>query len=80
MNMVFSNIGELLEDVGMGNRPPSLVVRRLVPERISDGDSEETREMKSQSALAISGTEGHGGFLWTMLLSNSRRSDYCEIK
>lgn len=54
----FSNIGELLEDVGMGNRPPSLVVRRLVPERISDGDSEETREMKSQSALAISGTEG----------------------
>ena len=54
----FGNIGELLEDVGMGNRPPSLVVRRLVPERISDGDSEETREMKSQSALAISGTEG----------------------
>jgi len=54
----FDSIGELLEDVGMGNRPPSLVVRRLVPERISDGDSEETREMKSQSALAISGTEG----------------------
>lgn len=54
----FENIGELLEYVGMGNRPPSLVVRRLVPERISDGDSEETREMKSQSALAISGTEG----------------------
>jgi len=54
----FSDIGELLEDVGMGNRPPSLVVKRLVPERISDGDSEETREMKSQSALAINGTEG----------------------
>jgi RelA/SpoT family (p)ppGpp synthetase len=54
----FSDIGELLEDVGMGNRPPSLVVKRLVPERISDGDSEETKEMKSQSALAISGTEG----------------------
>ncbi len=54
----FSEISELLEDVGMGNRPPSLVVKRLVPERISDGDSEETREMKSQSALAISGTEG----------------------
>ena len=54
----FSYIGELLEDVGMGNRPPSLVVRRLVPERTSDGDSEETREMKSRSALAISGTEG----------------------
>lgn len=54
----FSDIGELLEDVGMGNRPPSLVVKRLVPERISDGESEETREMKSQSALAIHGTEG----------------------
>jgi RelA/SpoT family (p)ppGpp synthetase len=54
----FSDIGALLEDVGMGNRPPSLVVKRLVPERISDGDSEETKEMKSQSALAISGTEG----------------------
>jgi RelA/SpoT family (p)ppGpp synthetase len=54
----FSELSELLEDVGMGNRPPSLVVRRLVPERISDGDSEETREMKSQSALAINGTEG----------------------
>ena len=54
----FTDIGALLEDVGMGNRPPSLVVKRLVPERISDGDSEETKEMKSQSALAISGTEG----------------------
>ena len=54
----FSDISELLEDVGMGNRPPSLVVKRLVPERVSDGDSEETMEMKSRSALAISGTEG----------------------
>lgn len=54
----FEKISQLLEDVGMGNRPPSLVVRRLVPERVSDGDSEETREMKSQSALAIHGTEG----------------------
>ncbi|MBE9564727.1 MAG: RelA/SpoT family protein [Proteobacteria bacterium] len=54
----FSAIDELLEDVGLGNRPPSLVVRRLVPERVSDGESEETKEMKSQSALAISGTEG----------------------
>ncbi len=54
----FEDVRELLEDVGMGNRPPSLVVKRLVPERISDGDSEETREMKSQSTLAISGTEG----------------------
>ncbi len=54
----FADISGLLEDVGLGNRPPSLVVRKLVPERISDGESEETKEMKSQSALAISGTEG----------------------
>jgi len=54
----FTHLQQLLEDVGMGNRPPSLVVRRMVPERISDGDSEEMREMKSRSALAISGTEG----------------------
>jgi RelA/SpoT family (p)ppGpp synthetase len=54
----FSNLDELLEDVGMGNRPPSLVVRRLVPERIPYGDSEETREMKTQAPLAIHGTEG----------------------
>ena len=54
----FSEISELLEDVGLGNRPPSLVVRRLAPERTSDGESEETKEMQSQSALAISGTEG----------------------
>ena len=57
-NFGFSEISQLLEDVGLGNRPPSLVVRSLVPERVSDGDSEETKEMKSQSALAISGTEG----------------------
>lgn len=54
----FNDVSELLEDVGLGNRPPSLVVRHLVPERVSDGESEETKEMKSQSALAISGTEG----------------------
>ncbi len=54
----FSTMNELLEDVGMGNRPPSLVVRKLVPERIPYGDSEETREMKTQAPLAIHGTEG----------------------
>jgi len=54
----FTELSELLEDVGLGNRPPSLVAKHLVPERISDGDSEETKEMKSQSALAINGTEG----------------------
>ncbi len=54
----FDDISGLLKDVGLGNRPPSLVVRKLSPERISDGESEEIKEMKSQAALAISGTEG----------------------
>lgn len=54
----FETLLELLEDVGMGNRSASLVVRRLVPERIAQDDSEETREMRSQSPLAIDGTEG----------------------
>jgi len=54
----FTHITELLEDVGMGNRSPNLVVRRLVPDRVSHGDSEEVREMKSQAPLAIHGTEG----------------------
>lgn len=54
----FEDISELLEDVGMGNRPPNLVVRRLVPERVPQGDSDEVREMKSQAPLAIHGTEG----------------------
>lgn len=54
----FKTVEQLLEDIGMGNRPPNLVVRRLVPERIPHGDSEETREMKSQAPLAINGTEG----------------------
>jgi len=54
----FKTLFELLEDVGMGNRSASLVVKRLVPERVAQGDSEEMREMRSQSPLAIDGTEG----------------------
>ena len=54
----FKSVFELLEDVGMGNRSASLVVRRLVPERVPQGESAETREMRSQSPLAIDGTEG----------------------
>ncbi|MCK5002120.1 MAG: RelA/SpoT family protein [Gammaproteobacteria bacterium] len=54
----FEKLVELLEDIGMGNRSASLVVRRLVPERVAQGESEATREMRSQSPLAIDGTEG----------------------
>ena len=54
----FEELVELLEDIGMGNRSAALVVRRLVPERVAQGESEETREMRSQAPLAIDGTEG----------------------
>lgn len=49
---------DLLEDVGLGNRSPGIVVRRLVPERIPAGDSDEVKAMKTLSPLAIQGTEG----------------------
>ncbi|MFW2374241.1 MAG: RelA/SpoT family protein [Gammaproteobacteria bacterium] len=53
----FNNINKLLEDIGLGNRPASLVVRRLYPEG-SDDESEHKSEMTTLSPLAIKGTEG----------------------
>lgn len=53
----FKNINKLLEDIGLGNRPASLVVRRLYPEG-NDDESEHKSEMMTLSPLAIKGTEG----------------------
>jgi len=55
----FERLDELLVDVGLGNRPPSLVARRLLPD-IDDEDSEEfeAQSVQSLAPLAISGTEG----------------------
>jgi len=55
----FERLDELLIDVGLGNRPPSLVARRLLPD-INEEDNEEFEAQSVQSLvpLAISGTEG----------------------
>jgi len=55
----FTRLDELLIDVGLGNRPPSLVARRLLP-NINQDDSEafEAQSVQSLVPLAISGTEG----------------------
>ena len=53
----FTNLNQLLEDIGLGNRPANLVVRRLYPE--DDSDSEHSgSDQKSLSPLAVKGTEG----------------------
>ncbi len=48
----FDNLDSLLEDIGLGNRAPQLVARRLAPE----GSREQNRP--SSRHLAIHGTEG----------------------
>ncbi len=53
----FSHINQLLEDIGLGNRPASLVVLRMYPDEQGD-ELTATGDMKSLSPLAIQGTEG----------------------
>ncbi|PTQ91027.1 bifunctional GTP diphosphokinase/guanosine-3',5'-bis pyrophosphate 3'-pyrophosphohydrolase [Agitococcus lubricus] len=48
----FANLDALLEDIGLGNRAPQLVARRLLPEDTKEQARPQTRH------LAISGTEG----------------------
>jgi len=50
----FSSLNQLLEDIGMGNRPAGLVVKRLFP-----GDEQDEQDIvPGRPALAIQGTEG----------------------
>lgn len=50
----FSSLNQLLEDIGMGNRPAGLVVKRLFP-----GDEQDEHDIvPGRPALAIQGTEG----------------------
>lgn len=50
----FSSLNQLLEDIGMGNRPAGLVVKRLFP-----GDEQGEQDIvPGRPALAIQGTEG----------------------
>lgn len=55
----FTSLNQLLEDIGMGNRPAGLVVRRLYP---GDTDSDENKSEHEfntgRPPLAIQGTEG----------------------
>jgi len=53
----FTTLNQLLEDIGMGNRPASFVCRRLFPDEL-DGQEQSSTEMKSLSPLDIQGTEG----------------------
>lgn len=54
----FSSLNQLLEDIGLGNRPASLVVRRVFPDEVEDENTHNSREMKTLAPLAIKGTEG----------------------
>lgn len=50
----FGSLNQLLEDIGIGNRPAGLVVKRLFP-----GDEQDEQEIvPGRPALAIQGTEG----------------------
>ncbi len=55
----FTSLNQLLEDIGMGNRPAGLVLRRLFP---PDADAEESKTENElhpgRPPLAIQGTEG----------------------
>ncbi|MCK5334823.1 MAG: RelA/SpoT family protein, partial [Gammaproteobacteria bacterium] len=54
----FDELDQLLVDVGLGNRPPSLVARRLLPDICGDEEEFEAQSVQSLAPLAISGTEG----------------------
>jgi len=55
----FSSLNQLLEDIGMGNRPAGLVVRRLFPGETESDDNKSEQDLQpGRPALAIQGTEG----------------------
>jgi len=53
----FTTLNQLLEDIGLGNRPANFVVRRMYPDDLEDQDKQPS-EMNSLAPLAIKGTEG----------------------
>jgi len=52
----FASLNQLLEDIGMGNRPAGLVARRLFPDDVDDGNTQTSES--GRAPLAIQGTEG----------------------
>ena len=62
--MVLHRLNQLLEDIGMGNRPAGLVLRRLFP---ADPEADEAKTRRSgfrAAAISHSGHRGNGGVLW----------------
>jgi len=53
----FTSLNQLLEDIGMGNRPAGLVVKRLFSNDTED-EKQEPELVPGRPALAIQGTEG----------------------
>ncbi len=54
----FSSLNQLLEDIGMGNRPAGLVARRLFPADLEDENKADDGQASGRQPLAIQGTEG----------------------
>jgi len=54
----FATLNQLLEDIGMGNRPAGLVARRLFANDDKDNNDENEAMDSGRPALAIQGTEG----------------------
>jgi len=54
----YSSLEELLEDIGLGNRMPVLVAKRLCQDDIDAGIKLNEQQRGSSSPLAIKGTEG----------------------
>ncbi|MFK5986107.1 MAG: RelA/SpoT family protein [Pseudomonadota bacterium] len=52
-----ASLDELLYELGMGNRVPQLVARRLIPQKLIDEEDNKCM-LKSGNSLAIKGTEG----------------------
>ncbi|MCW9046802.1 MAG: DUF5913 domain-containing protein, partial [Gammaproteobacteria bacterium] len=53
----FTSLNQLLEDIGMGNRPAGLVARGLFPDNIDESNNE-SEQLSGRVPLAIQGTEG----------------------
>jgi len=55
----FTSVNQLLEDIGMGNRPAGIVAKRLFPSETEQEESKpEVDTHAGRPALAIQGTEG----------------------
>ncbi len=54
----FTSLNQLLEDIGMGNRPAGLVASRLFPEDKTESTGDREQTTSGRPPLAIQGTEG----------------------